>query len=216
MKKLSFLFLLLPLIFLSACGGGGGEASASQPDYEETKKMVVDILKTDDGKKAIQDIMSDEKMKQQLIMDEGVVKETIVTTLTSDKGSEFWKKSFEDPKFAEAMAKSMKGENEKLLKDLMKDPEYQGMFIEIMKDPEIQKEIGETLKSKEYREHLQQVVTETFESPLFKAKIQDILIKAAGEMQGQGGEEGGQEGSGGESGGGEGGSDDSGGGEENS
>lgn len=216
MKKLSFLFLLLPLIFLSACGGGGGEASASQPDYEETKKMVVDILKTDDGKKAIQDIMSDEKMKQQLIMDEGVVKETIVTTLTSDKGSEFWKKSFEDPKFAEAMAKSMKGENEKLLKDLMKDPEYQGMFIEIMKDPEIQKEIGETLKSKEYREHLQQVVTETFESPLFKAKIQDILIKAAGEMQGQGGEEGGQEGGGGESSGGEGGSDDSGGGEENS
>ncbi|EDL63071.1 spore germination lipoprotein GerD [Bacillus sp. SG-1] len=216
MKKLSFLFLLLPLIFLSACGGGGGEASASQPDYEETKKMVVDILKTDDGKKAIQDIMSDEKMKQQLIMDEGVVKETIMTTLTSDKGSEFWKKSFEDPKFAEAMAKSMKGENEKLLKDLMKDPEYQGMFIEILKDPEIQKEIGETLKSKEYREHLQQVMTETFESPLFKAKIQDLLIKAAGEMQGQGGEEGGQEGGGGESGGGEGGSDDSGGGEENS
>jgi spore germination protein D len=209
MKKLSFLFLLLPLLILSACGGGGGQASANQPDYEETKKMVVDILKTDDGKKAIQDIMSDEKVKQKLIMDEGVVKETIVTTLTSDKGSEFWKKSFEDPKFAEAMAKSMKGENEKLLKDLMKDPEYQGMVMDILKDPEIQKEIGETLKSKEYREHLQKVVTETFESPLFKAKIQDILLKAAGEMQGQGGEQGGQggggEGGGGESGGGGGG-----------
>ncbi|MGM0847396.1 MAG: spore germination lipoprotein GerD [Bacillota bacterium] len=202
MRKLSLLLILLPLLMLSACGGGGGgQASASQPDYDETKKMVVDILKTDDGKKAIQDIMADEKMKQQLIMDEGVVKETIVTTLTSEKGSEFWKKSFEDPKFAEQMAKSMKSENEKLLKDLMKDPEYQGMVIDILKDPEIQKEIGETLKSKEYREHLQQVVTETFESPLFKAKLQDILLKAAGEMKGEGGEqEGGQE-SGGESGG---------------
>jgi spore germination protein D len=215
MKKLSFL-ILLPLFFLSACGGGGGGGQASsQPDYEETKKMVVDILKTDDGKKAIQDIMSDEKIKQELIMDEGVVKETIVTTLTSEKGSEFWKKSFEDPKFAEAMAKSMKGENEKLLKDLMKDPEYQGMLMDIFKDPEMQKEIGETLKSKEYREHLQQVVTETFESPLFKAKIQDILIKAASEMKGQGGEqskEGGGESGGGESGG-EGGGSESGGGE---
>ncbi|MGD6968891.1 spore gernimation protein GerD [Rossellomorea vietnamensis] len=202
MKKLSLLLVLLPLLILSACGGGGGgQASASQPDYDETKKMVVDILKTDDGKKAIQEIMTDEKVKQQLIMDESVVKETIVTTLTSEKGSEFWKKSFEDPKFAEQMAKSMKTENEKLLKDLMKDPEYQGMVMDILKDPEIQKEIGETLKSKEYREHLQQVVTETFESPLFKAKIQDILLKAAGEMKGQGGEQG-QEG-GGESGGGE-------------
>jgi spore germination protein D len=202
MKKISFLIILLPLLILTACGGGGGQASANQPDYEETKKMVVDILKTDDGKKAIQEIMADEKVKQQLIMNEGVVKETITTTLTSDKGSEFWKKSFEDPKFAEAMAKSMKGENEKLLKDLMKDPEYQGMVMDIMKDPEIQKEIGETLKSKEYREHLQQVVTETFESPLFKAKIQDILIKAAGEMKGQGGEQGSQ-GGGGETGGGQ-------------
>ena len=201
MKKLSFL-LLLPLLLLSACGGGGGQASSSQPDYDETKKMVVDILKTDDGKKAIRDIMSDEKVKQELIMNEGVVKETIVTTLTSEKGSEFWKKSFEDPKFAESMAKSMKGENEKLLKDLMKDPEYQGMVMDILKDPEIQKEIGETLKSKEYREHLQKVVTETFESPLFKAKIQDILLKAASEMKGQGADQGKEGGQGGQDGGG--------------
>ena len=30
-------------------------------DYEQTKKMVVDILKTDDGKKAIQELMADDK-----------------------------------------------------------------------------------------------------------------------------------------------------------
>ena len=28
--------------------------------------MVVDILKTDEGKKAIQDVMSDEKLRQEL------------------------------------------------------------------------------------------------------------------------------------------------------
>ncbi|OIU71556.1 spore germination lipoprotein GerD [Rossellomorea aquimaris] len=179
MKRYSFLFLL-PMLLLAACGGGGDTVS-SKMDYEETKKMVVDILKTDDGKKAIQEVMADDKMKSELIMDQKVVKDTISKTLTSEKGTEFWKKSFEDPKFAETMAKSMKDGNEKLLKDLMKDPEYQGMMMDLMKDPEFQKELTEALKSKEFREHLQQVILETFESPLFKAKMQDILLKAAEE-----------------------------------
>jgi spore germination protein D len=182
MKKYSFLFLLT--LLLTACAGGGGDASgSSQVDYDETKKMVVDILKTDDGKKAIQEVMKDDKMKQELVMDQAIVTDTISKTLTSEKGTEFWKKSFEDPKFAESVAKSMKDGNEKLLKDLMKDPEYQGMMMDLLKDPEIQKEVTEVLKSKEYREHVQKVVTETFESPLFKAKLQDVLLKAAGEMK---------------------------------
>jgi spore germination protein D len=202
MKRYSFLFLLTVLL-LAACGGGGDTGSGKM-DYEETKKMVVDILKTDDGKKAIQEVMKDEKMKSELIMDQGVVKDTISKTLTSKKGTEFWKKSFEDPKFAESMAKSMKDGNEKLLKDLMKDPEYQGMMMDLMKDPEFQKELTEALKSKEYREHLQKVVLETFESPLFKAKIQDILLKAAEEAGGGKQEEGGGEGGSGETGGGSG------------
>lgn len=165
-------------------GCGQSESGSSNMDYEQTKKMVVDILKTDDGKKAIQELMEDDKMKEKLVMDQTVVSETIEKTLTSDKGTEFWKKSFEDPKFAESIAKSMKKENEKLLKDLMKDPEYRGMMIEVLKDPELEKEMTTVLKSKEYREHLQTVVTETFESPLFKAKIQDILLKAATEVKG--------------------------------
>ncbi|MFE8698639.1 spore germination lipoprotein GerD [Cytobacillus sp. FJAT-53684] len=172
------------LIFIMLTGCGQSESGSSNMDYEQTKKMVVDILKTDDGKKAIQELMEDDKMKEKLVMDQTVVSETIEKTLTSDKGTEFWKKSFEDPKFAESIAKSMKKENEKLLKDLMKDPEYRGMMIEVLKDPELEKEMTTVLKSKEYREHLQTVVTETFESPLFKAKIQDILLKAASEVKG--------------------------------
>ena len=49
--------------------------------------MVVDILKTDEGKKAIQDVMSDEQLRQELIMDQSVVTETIQSTLTSEKGA---------------------------------------------------------------------------------------------------------------------------------
>lgn len=202
------LFPCMIIIMLAGCGQG--EAGSNNMDYEQTKKMIVDILKTDDGKKAIQELMEDDKMKQKLVMDQAVVSETIEKTLTSDKGTEFWKKSFEDPKFAESIAKSMKKENEQLLKNLMKDPEYRGMMIEVLKDPELEKEVTNVLKSKEYREHLQSVVTETFESPLFKAKIQEILLKAAsevksGEKGGESEDKGGEDQGGGQQGGGQGG-----------
>jgi spore germination protein D len=201
MKKI--IKLVLPATFLLlAAGCAPTETGGGQVDYEETKKMVVDILKTDDGKKAIQEVMGDDGMKEKLIMDQPVVTDTIEKTLTSDKGMDFWKKSFEDPKFAESIAKSMKKENEKLLKDLMKDPEYKGMMIEVMKDPELEKELTTVLKSKEYREHLQKVMSETFESPLFKAKLQALIIKAAEEIPTQK-QEGGEEGGGGASGGGD-------------
>ncbi|MDQ0216166.1 spore germination protein D [Oikeobacillus pervagus] len=191
--RMIFVPLLLVVFFLSACAEGG-ETGGGQMDYDQTKKMIVDILKSDQGKQAIQEILKDEKVKQELVMDSGVVTEAIKNSMTNEKGEEFWKKSFSDPKFSEAIAKSMKKENEQLLKDLMKDPEYQEMMLSIMNDPEFKKELSKLVKSKEYREHLQKVITETFESPLYKAKIQDILLKAATEQvdkdkKEQGGEE---------------------------
>lgn len=182
------------------------ETSPAPPDYDQIKKMVVDILKTDEGKKAIQDVMTDEKIKQQLIMDQNVVKQTIEQILTSKKGVDFWEKALEDPKFAQSFAKSLKSEQEKTIKALMKDPEYQGMMIDLLQNPEMEKASLTVLKSKEFRGHLQKIMTETFESPLFKAKIQDLLIKAAAEnMQGtkkQGDTSGGGEGEDGGDGGG--------------
>jgi spore germination protein D len=173
--------LLLPImVFLTSCSSNES-SSGGQIDYEETKKMVVDILKTDDGKKAIQDVMSSDSMKEKLVMDQKVVSDTIQQTLTSDKAKQYWKETFSDPKFAQSISKNLKSENKKLLKELMNDPEYRGMMIEVFKEPEIQKELADALKSKEYREHLQKVITETVDSPLFKAKIQELLLKAAEE-----------------------------------
>ena len=202
MKKIMKFLLPATFLLLAAGCAAPAESAGGQVDYEETKKMVVDILKTDDGKKAIQEVMGDDGMKEKLIMDQPVVIDTVEKTLTSEKGMEFWKKSFEDPKFAESVAKSMKKENEKLLKDLMKDPEYKGMMMEVMKDPELEKELTTLLKSKEYREHLQKVMTETFESPLFKAKLQALIVKAAEEMPTQKSGGGSEEGGGGSEGGG--------------
>ncbi|MEH7248721.1 spore germination lipoprotein GerD [Neobacillus niacini] len=182
MKEKKLFLLLLITLFLASCASpeaSGGE----QIDYEATKKMVVDILKTDDGKKAIEEVMSNDKMKESLVMDQKVVSDTIQQTLTSENATEFWKKTFSDKKFAQGVAKSMRAENEKILKDLMNDPEYRGMMIEVFKEPEIQKEMADALKSKEYREHLQTVISETIESPLYQMKIQELLLKAAEETK---------------------------------
>jgi spore germination protein D len=182
MKGKILMLLLLIVVFLSSCAPAES-GSGGQVDYEETKKMVVDILKTDDGKKAIQEVMSDDKMKEKLVMDQQVVADTIQQTLTSEQATEFWKKTFNDTEFAKGVAKSMRSENEALLKALMNDPEYRGMMVEVFKEPEIQKEMADALKSKEYREHLQKVISETLESPLFKAKMEELLLKAAEETK---------------------------------
>ncbi|OIK14381.1 spore gernimation protein GerD [Bacillus sp. MUM 116] len=201
--KAKIILLLLPIMMLLSSCASTDTSSGGQVDYDQTKKMVVDILKTDDGKKAIQEVMSDDKMKEKLVMDQKMVSQTIEQTLTSDKATTFWKKTFSDPKFAQGVAKNMRSENEKLLKDLMNDPQYRGMMIQVFKEPEIQKELADALKSKEYREHLQKVIAETIESPLFKAKMQELLLKAAEDVKNSssgGKDSGGSQSSGGQSG----------------
>jgi spore germination protein D len=202
MRSKNVLLLLLTIACLTGCSSsdtsGGG-----QIDYDQTKKMVVDILKTDDGKKAIQDVMSDDKMKEKLVMDQNMVSQTIQQTLTSDKAVEFWKKAFSDPKFAQGVAKNMKSENEQLLKGLMNDPEYRSMMVEVFKEPEIQKVMADSLKSKDYRTHLQSVISETMDSPIFKAKMEEALLKSANDLTKKSGSStqsgGGSQGGGGQS-----------------
>ncbi|MCU9615179.1 spore germination lipoprotein GerD [Caldibacillus lycopersici] len=181
MKKKSLIVLLLFCLTIFA-NGCSTQNNAAEVDYDETKKMVVDILKTDDGKKALKEVLADEELKQELVMDNTVVADSIAKTLVSDKGKEFWKTSFEDPDFVKAYAESMKTENENLLKGLIKDPEYRTMLVEVLHDPELETELSDLLKSTDYRKHLQSVITETIESPLYQAKIQEILLKAASEQ----------------------------------
>jgi len=167
------------LLLLPSCGMQ--QQADEKPSYEETKKMVVDILKTDEGKKAIQEVLQNEEMKQVLIMEQDLVKKTIQDSLISEDGHKNLQKIFSDPEFLVKYAKSLQKEHEEIIKGLMKDPEYQKMLLDILQDPEMQKSIQNTIKSQEFRKHLQEVILETMESPLFKAKIDEAVLKAAKE-----------------------------------
>ncbi|MFG6120665.1 spore germination lipoprotein GerD [Thalassobacillus sp. B23F22_16] len=205
--KRSLLFIGLFALFLTACAGNS--SGSEQADYDTTKKMVVDILKSDDGKKAMTEVLSDEKMQQAMALESEVVSDAVNQALTSEKGQEFWTKMFEDPKFVKGFADSMKKEHEELLKGLMKDSEYQKLLIDVFQNPEMIEQVQTVLEGQKFREHLEKTIQETLNSPLFKAEMTETLLKAAEKMQegGQGGGEsqGGQSQEGGSSGGGEGG-----------
>lgn len=171
------LFLLSFIIFLNACSAGDG--AEKRIDYDTTKKMVVDILQTEDGKKAIQEMMADEKMKQQLVIDSDIVKEAINNVLISEKGIEMWTKMFKDATFVEIFAKSMSEEQKKLFKKLIYDPDFQEKAIELLQNPEIDKQMLTVMKSQQFRKHLEETITQTLETPLFQARIKELLLKAA-------------------------------------
>ncbi|OLO27134.1 spore gernimation protein GerD [Alkalihalophilus pseudofirmus] len=176
--------IIIPTIlifFITGCATAEGGGN-SQPDYESMKKMMVDMLQTDEGKKAISEAITDEEVQQELIMEQAFVKQTIQQTLTSEQGKAFWQQTMQDPEFARALAESIKPETEKMLKALMKDPEYQQMMMDILKDPEMEKAALDLMRTKEYRQQVMTIMADAFESPFFVSKVNQILGKVTAEQ----------------------------------
>ncbi|WP_059105475.1 spore germination lipoprotein GerD [Shouchella shacheensis] len=166
---------LLCMFLISGCA----QTEAQQhSDYEGTKRMVIDLLKSDDGKQAVHELIEEEDMREELVMDNDFVKKTIQDTLTSKEGEKFWQEVMKDPEFAKTFAESMQTENEKMLKALMKDPEYQQMLLDVLKDPQMSEQAMELMKSKEYREQVMAIMSESLESPHFAAKMTELMEKA--------------------------------------
>lgn len=180
--KRTFSLLFLCCILCTGCSEDEGSNSASEMSYNETKKMVLDILKTDEGKKAIAETMSDEKMQQMLVLDQNVVTTTIEKTMTSNEGEKFWEDSFQDPEFVANYAKGMEKEHMQLLKEMIKDPTYQQGLIEILQSPELQEEYLHLLTSPTSKKYLQSVIAESMETPTFESKMLDYVKKTTTEM----------------------------------
>lgn len=159
------------------------KSGSNDDDYADTKKIIVDVLKTDEGKKAIQEILADKSVKAELIMDQETITKTIEKTLSSDKEKQFWEEAFKDPQFVKAFTKGMKSSYKKLMTDLMKDPTYTALLMDILKDPEMEKEYAKVMNSKDFRKELQTLITEALENPIYQSKIQDIITKASKEKK---------------------------------
>lgn len=179
MIRMIFIALMSLFVLITASACTEDKKAGKETDYDTTKKMVVDILQTEDGKKALKELMTDDEMKKELIIDSDVVKNTIDQVLVSEKGKEMWSTLFKDPTFVENFAKSLTEEHKKLMKSLMNDAEFQKQMLELLQDPEMNKQMLSLMKSQEFRSHLEETIQQTLETPSFQAKIKEILLKAA-------------------------------------
>lgn len=180
-RQKPFFFLLAVALLLGACSA---EEEEGQVDYKEVKQMVLDILQTEEGKKAIKDILKDEEFKRELLLDEPLIKKTIQDTLLQTDNKEKWQKLMMDPQFLKEYAKQLEEQNKKLIKDLMKDPEYQTAMMEVLKDPEMEKQFLNLTKTKAFRQETMKVMKEALASPYFRLELLELLSQVAQENGG--------------------------------
>ncbi|MBM7634623.1 spore germination lipoprotein GerD [Geomicrobium sediminis] len=179
-KHLSILIVFTMALLLTGCAAYQGEAQA---DYDETKRMVADVIKTEEGKQALREVLTEEEFQTSLVMEQSFVQDTIHDTLTSEEGKAFWGQLIDDPKFGVKVADSMQTKNEEVLKRLMKDPDYQTMMMEVMHDPEMEQATLELMKSKEFREQIMTVIEESMQNPRFQASLQKIASESGGSSE---------------------------------
>lgn len=174
---------LLTLLFFSILLVGCNDEKTSTLSYDEIKKIMADSIQTEDGKKAVRELLNDQSFRDLLILEHPEVENAMKTTLLSKEAEEFWKKTFEDPKFKETLAKSMKDQQEDLMKKLMNDAEYQEMLTKFFDQPDMQKQFESLLKSSALRKQMEEVVMETIDNPLLQTKWVE-LIRSSGEAAG--------------------------------
>jgi spore germination protein D len=174
--------VFLILFLLISCGSNSQQSSQGQQTqgYKDTKTMVIDVLKTTEGQKAIQEAgktNQDPTMKLLSTGDGQQIQMAVKDILTNPMGSKMIEKTMTDPKFAGDFAKTIQQNNKQIHKDLMKDPDYQKSMLEVMNNPEYQKLIMTTMKNTVYRQQMMNVIQESMQSPLFKMQLMDLLKK---------------------------------------
>lgn len=184
MWKSTILKISVMVLFLAGCGAQpqGGE---SQVKYKEVKDMVVDILKTEEGKKAIDEATNPTSGMHAQGLNVGQnqqIKLAVKEVLTSPEYELMFNEIMKDPKFAADFAKVVLKGNKKIHKDLMKDPEYQKQLMDIMKNQQVQKMLLDLMKSTEYRKQAMAIMQESFQSPLFQMEIMKLLDKVVEEQ----------------------------------
>jgi len=168
------------IVLLSSCAA---QQPSSGPDYKEIKSMVIDILKTEEGKKAIQEAQQDGQQNSSQIMQmlsspQGQqIQMAVKEVLTDPQYPEHLKKLMTDPKFAGEFAKAVQEENKEIHKQLMTDPEYQTLLLDVMKNEEFKKLILEVMKGKEYRQQTMAIMQEAIENPLFRTELMELMKK---------------------------------------
>ncbi len=165
-----------------ACGSDQQQQQVQS--YKDTKSIVIDVLKSEDAQKTIQEALNKNKDKtaQLLSTNEGVQMQMAVKqVLTDPNNAKFIEKTMTDPRFAGEFAKAIEKQNKQIYKDLLKDPTYQKSMMEAMNTPDFDQIMFTLMKQPKYKQMMANAVTDTMQSPLFKLQVMDILKKVVEE-----------------------------------
>lgn len=157
--------LILPL---SACGSEQSSSAPQQGSYKETKSMVLDILKTEEGRKAIMESLT-----------------TTSGTTSSGTESEASTESEEGGESGESGGKSSSGgtlgikmllpsqtynDVRLAVKETMTAPEYKKEIEKIMTDPQFAGDFAKVVNSQSKELHMQLI-----KDPDYQKSITDIM-----------------------------------------
>lgn len=92
----------------------------------------------------------------------------------------------------------MKEQQQDIMTELMKDPAFQKEMETFFGQAEMQKQLETILQAQTMRKEIQEIVQETIDSPLLKAKWQEMVKSAGMSAEEEGGESGGGGAEGGE------------------
>ncbi|BCG61163.1 spore germination lipoprotein GerD [Paenibacillus sp. URB8-2] len=174
------------ILILTACGSEQSGSSSQQFSYKEMKTMVVDILKSEDGKKAVEEAISSPSsgggegggtmsMKMLPLQTNEQIKLAVKDTITAPEYQKEIEKIMTDPQFAGDFAKAISSQSKQLHLQLIKDPTYQKSVGEIMKSPEMMKMFLDLTKTPDYRKQTMTVMQETMQNPLFRMEVLSLL-----------------------------------------
>ncbi|KAA1182978.1 spore germination lipoprotein GerD [Paenibacillus sp. B2(2019)] len=174
---------------LTACGSEQSSSSSGQGSYKETKTMVLDILKSDEGKKAVEESLSSSSssgssgmsMKMMPLQTTEEIKLAVKNTLTAPEYQKEIEKIMTDPKFAGDFAKAIQSQSKELHLQLIKDPTYQKSVEEIMKSPEMMTMFLNLTKTPDYRKQSMKTMQESMQTPLFRMEVLNLLKKVVQE-----------------------------------
>ncbi|MFC4098367.1 spore germination lipoprotein GerD [Paenibacillus xanthanilyticus] len=187
-KRIVWLTLcVMTTLMLAACGSEPQSSASDSMSYKDMKSMVIDILKTEDAQKALQESAVNTTGNNGLtsklltVQDQENVRLAVKETLVSPDYYKVIEQLMTDPRFAGEFAKAVNKQNKQLHKDLIKDPSYQADLIKVLKNPEMEKMILEVMNSTQYRKQITTIMQESMQSPIYRLEILDLLKKAVQE-----------------------------------
>lgn len=176
-----FLLGMVSFLFLTSCNSSFGADQQGGGDYTKVKEITLDVLQTEEGKKAVMSLITDPEIQQKMITTKEDLAKILSNSISNQKTKKDWQKLLAEEPVANQILKATENQQKELLKTLMKDPEYQKMMLNILKDPQFTEHLIEFMNSPTFRNEALKVIEETLKTPSFQQKIQQLIQQSNGQ-----------------------------------